>query len=226
MFENFLTTTKTNPPAISLFWFLIMMLVLAAVIYLTCKYYRVRAVNQTFRTLQIIQLVCLYAWYIGFAIPVSNSLPFYHCRLAMFALILLPGKSAVKQFFALLGFSGAIFALVYPVFDPYSWPHITGFSFLLGHYALLGNATLYLMRHYDPALLSYKRIVCLTFALDAFQVAVNLVTGGNYGLMKVAPVLGTRFVPLNYVLVSTVLAAALCLTNWGLKKWRGRVHGE
>ena len=220
MFQEFLTTIQSQPPAISPFWFAIMLLAIAAVLYLTIRFHRNRALNQSFKILQIIQLVCLYAWYIGFQLPLANSLPFYHCRLAMFVLVLLPGKSALKQFFALLGFCGAIFALVYPVFDPYAWPHITGFSFLLGHYALLGNATLYLMNHYDRKLLSYGRIVLGTFLLDAVQVAVNAVTGGNYGLMRTAPVLGTTFVPFNYILVSTILAAALCLTNWAFAKWR------
>lgn len=36
-----------------------------------------------------------------------------------------------KAVFALLGASGAIFALGYPVFDPYDFPHITSFSFWL-----------------------------------------------------------------------------------------------
>ena len=218
--QEFFTTQKTQPPAISPFWFVVMMAVLVLVLLISVKYPKSRWLNGTFKGLQVFQLLSLYTWYIAFGLPLANSLPFYHCRLAMFVLVFLPGKSAIKQFFALLGFAGSIFALVYPVFDPYSWPHITGFSFLLGHYALLGNATLYLMNHYDFRSLSYGKIIGFTFLLDAFQVAVNLLTGGNYGLMKVAPVLGTRFVPFNYLLVSTILAATLCLINWVLKKRR------
>lgn len=213
MFSHFFTTEKTQPPAIGLPWFLLMLLLIGFTLYVTIRYHESLKLQRFFKGLQIFQLICLYAWYISMAIPFSNSLPFYHCRLAMFVLVFLPGKSALKQFFALLGFSGAIFALAYPVFDPYSWPHITGFSFLLGHYALLANASLYLMNHYDKKVLSYFRIIAGVFVLDAFQVLVNLVTGGNYGLMKTAPILGTTFVPLNYLLVSTILATALCLTN-------------
>ena len=39
-----------------------------------------------------------------------------------------------------MGVVGTYCALIYPVFDPYEFPHITGFSFLIGHYALLVNS--------------------------------------------------------------------------------------
>ena len=77
-----------------------------------------------FQYLQAFQLICLYLWYFAYHIPWSNSLPFYHCRLAMFAVLFLPDRWKSKQFFALMGVSGAIFALGYPVFDPYTFPHI------------------------------------------------------------------------------------------------------
>ena len=140
-----------------------------------------------FKGIQILQLLALYSWYVGFGIPFSNSLPFYHCRLAMFAVVFLPDKWKSKQYFALLGASGAVFALVYPVFDPYDFPHITSFSFLIGHYALLVNSLVYLMNHYDKSLLKKYMIVAYTFILNLFLVGVNQVTGGNYGLLNKTP---------------------------------------
>ena len=140
-----------------------------------------------FKGIQILQLLALYSWYVGFGIPFSNSLPFYHCRLAMFAVVFLPDKWKSKQYFALLGASGAVFALVYPVFDPYDFPHITSFSFLIGHYALLVNSLVYLMNHYDKSLLKKYMIVVYTFILNLFLVGVNQVTGGNYGLLNKTP---------------------------------------
>ena len=54
--------------------------------------------------------------------PLTESLPFYHCRLAMFVVLLIPGVSRVKQYFAVLGTFGTLAAFVYPVPDPYPFP--------------------------------------------------------------------------------------------------------
>jgi len=131
----------------------------------------------------------------------------------MFAVLLLPDRWKSKQFFALMGVSGAIFALGYPVFDPYNFPHITSFSFLLGHYCLLVNSLIYLLRCYDSSLLKNREIVLYTFVLDLFLVGVNQVTGGNYGLMARPPIIKGDSLLVNYVVVSSILAAALLLFN-------------
>ena len=175
------------------------------------------------RGIQILQLLALYSWYVGFGIPFSNSLPFYHCRLAMFAVVFLPDKWKSKQYFALLGASGAVFALVYPVFDPYDFPHITSFSFLIGHYALLVNSLVYLMNHYDKSLLKKYMIVVYTFILNLFLVGVNQVTGGNYGLLNKTPFIPDAPLWLKYLLVSVILSLALVLFDILFKKrWKKR----
>ena len=127
MFHQFITRSQTVPPPISLFWYGIMMILLVLCIYGALAYHNNPKFVRLFKGIQILQLLALYSWYVVFGIPFSNSLPFYHCRLAMFAVILLPDKWRSKQYFALLGASGAVFALVYPVFDPYDFPHITSF---------------------------------------------------------------------------------------------------
>ena len=176
-----------------------------------------------FKGIQILQLLALYSWYVGFGIPFSNSLPFYHCRLAMFAVVFLPDKWESKQYFALLGASGAVFALVYPVFDPYDFPHITSLSFLIGHYALLVNSLVYLMNHYDKILLKKYMIVVYTFILNLFLVEVNQVTGGNYGLLNKTPFIPDAPLWLKYLLVSVILSLALVLFDILFKKrWKKR----
>lgn len=176
-----------------------------------------------FKGIQILQLLALYSWYVGFGIPFSNSLPFYHCRLAMFAVVFLPDKWKSKQYFALLGASGAVFALVYPVFDPYDFPHITSFSFLIGHYALLVNSLVYLMNHYDKSLLKKYMIVVYTFILNLFLVGVNQVTGGNYGLLNKTPFIPDAPLWLKYLLVSVILSLTLVLFDILFKKrWKKR----
>ena len=223
MFHQFITRSQTVPPPIPLFWYGAMMLVLMFCIYVALAYHKNPKFVLLFKGIQILQLLALYSWYVGFGIPFSNSLPFYHCRLAMFAVVFLPDKWRSKQYFALLGASGAVFALVYPVFDPYDFPHITSFSFLIGHYALLVNSLVYLMNHYDKTLLKKYMIVAYTFILNLFLVGVNQVTGGNYGLLNKTPFIPDAPLWLKYLLVSVILSLALVLFDILFKKrWKKR----
>ena len=221
MLDQLITRTQTTPPPISFFWYGVMVLSLVLSIYSSLTYYKNQRFVKLFKGIQILQLLVLYSWYIGFQIPFSNSLPFYHCRLAMFAVVFLPDKWKSKQYFALLGASGAVFALLYPVFDPYDFPHITSFSFLIGHYALLINSLVYLMNHYDKTLLKKYKIIVYTFILNLFLVGVNQVTGGNYGLLNKTPFIPTAPLWIKYFLVSVILSLALLLFDIVFKKrWR------
>ena len=221
MLDQLITRTQTTPPPISLFWYGVMVLSLVLSIYSSLTYYKNPRFVKLFKGIQILQLLALYSWYLGFQIPFSNSLPLYHCRLAMFAVVFLPDKWKSKQYFALLGASGAVFALLYPVFDSYDFPHITSFSFLIGHYALLINSLVYLMNHYDKTLLKKYKIIVYTFILNLFLVGVNQVTGGNYGLLNKTPFIPTAPLWIKYFLVSVILSLALLLFDIVFKKrWR------
>ena len=225
MLHNFFTRFQTVPPPIPPFWYGIMMLLLVLCIYGALTYHKNSKFVRLFKGIQILQLLALCSWYVGFGISFSNSLPFYHCRLAMFAVVFLPDKWRSKQYFALLGASGAVFALVYPVFDPYDFPHITSFSFLIGHYALLANSLVYLMNHHDKTLLKKYMIVAYTFILNLFLVGVNQVTGGNYGLLNKTPFIPDAPLWLKYLLVSVILSLALVLFDILFKKrWKKRTQ--
>ena len=213
--HHFITRTQTTPPPIPIFWYGVMIGLLALSIYASLTYYK----NPKFGR--------LFKWIQGFSIPFSNSLPLYHCRLAMFAVVFLPDKWKTKQYFALMGASGAVFALGYPVFDPYDFPHITSFSFLIGHYALLVNSLVYLMNHYDKILLKKYRIIAYTFILNLFLVGVNQVTGGNYGLLNTTPFIPDAPIWIKYLLVSIILSSALVLFDILFKKrWKKKIAQE
>ena len=216
--HHFITTESTTPPVISILWYGVMIALLGLSIYGALTYHNNSRFVKLFKGIQIAQLLALYTWYVGFGIPFSNSLPLYHCRLAMFAVVFLPDKWKIKQYFALLGASGAIFALGYPVFDPYDFPHITSFSFLIGHYALLVNSLVYLMNHYDKTLLKKYRIIAYTFILNLFLVGVNQVTGGNYGLLNATPFIPNAPLWIKYLMVSIILSTALVLFDILFKK--------
>ena len=219
--HHFLTTNQTEPPFVSALAYSLMMALLLLSVYASIKYHKNPSFIKSMKILQLCQLAILYSWYVGFQLPLANSLPLYHCRLAMFAVVFLPDKWPSKQYFALLGASGAGFALGYPVFDPYDFPHITSFSFLIGHYALLVNSLIYLMNHYDKTLLKKYMIVAYTFGLNLFLVGVNQVTGGNYGLLKSPPFIPNAPLWIKYLLVSVILSLALVLFDILFKKrWK------
>jgi len=163
--KDFLTTTQTHPPQIPLPYYLLMLLAMVLLSYLSWRWYKNKIWRWTFLTFQAIQLFALYTWYLWQGFPLYISLPLYHCRMAMFAVLLLK-NSRIKSYFAIMGVVGTYCALIYPVFDPYEFPHITGFSFLIGHYALLVNSLNVIFNSYKTHPISKRLIVVATLLLN------------------------------------------------------------
>ena len=213
LWDIFFTTQASEPPKFDLFWYVSLFTLLALTFYTAYRYREKKVYQRFFQILQAVQLILLYGWYWVNHMPLSESLPFYHCRMAMFVVLLLPGKSKYRQYFALLGTFGTLAAFVYPVPDAYPFPHIAILSFIFGHLALLGNSLVYLLRQYDARLLDVKGIFLMTFALNALIFMVNLVTGGDYGFLTKPPLVGDHGLVANYLIVSVALSAAITLTK-------------
>lgn len=213
LWDIFFTTQATEPPKFDLFWYVSIFTLLALTFYTAYRYRETKAYQRFFQILQAVQLILLYGWYWVNHMPLSESLPLYHCRMAMFVVLLLPGQSKYRQYFALLGTFGTLAAFVYPVSDAYPFPHIAILSFIFGHLALLGNSLVYLLRQYDAKMLDVKRIFLMTFGLNALIFVVNLVTGGDYGFLTKPPLVGDHGLVANYLIVSLALAAAITLTK-------------
>ena len=213
LWDIFFTTQATEPPKFDLFWYVSLFTLLALTFYTAYRYREKKVYQRFFQILQAVQLILLYGWYWVNHMPLSESLPFYHCRMAMFVVLLLPGKSKYRQYFALLGTFGTLAAFVYPVPDAYPFPHIAILSFIFGHLALLGNSLVYLLRQYDAKMLDVKGIFLMTFALNALIFVVNLVTGGDYGFLTKPPLVGDHGLVANYLIVSLALSAAITLTK-------------
>ena len=212
LWEQLFTTQISEPPQFELHWYIGLLCLLALTFYVSYRYRYKVAYQRFIQILQSLQLIILYSWYWGNHMPLSESLPFYHCRIAMFVMLLIPGTSKYKQYFALLGTFGATAALAYPLFDPYPFPHVTILSFIIGHVALLGNALLYLLKNYEASLLNLKNVTVITFSLNALIGVVNLVVGGDYGFLTKPPLVGNHGLLANYLIVSSVLVAAISLT--------------
>mgnify|MGYP000172415981 FL=1 len=215
--RDMFTTYKTEPPQLGLWYFVLLELVFA-IIWLSYRYYNRKPYQRLFIGMQACQLIGLYSWYMLTAASLSESLPFYHCRMAMFALMFLPNRSVYKFYFALLGTFGSIVAFIYPIFDPYPFPHITILSFIIGHLALLGNCLIYLFRYYHTFSMSWQRVVWTTFMINAFLLVINMLTKGSYGFLTDPPLVGNHGLLLNYLLVSIVLSAAVCLVSENFKR--------
>ena len=212
LWEQLFTTQISEPPQFELHWYIGLLCLLALTFYASYRFRDKVAYQRFIQILQSLQLIVLYSWYWGNQMPLSESLPFYHCRIAMFVMLLIPGTSKYKQYFALLGTFGATAALAYPLFDPYPFPHVTILSFIIGHVALLGNALLYLFKNYEASLLNLKNVTVITFSLNALIGVVNLVVGGDYGFLNKPPLVGNHGLLANYLIVSSVLVAAISLT--------------
>ena len=212
LWEQLFTTQISEPPQFELHWYIGLLCILAFTFYASYRFRDKVAYQRFIQILQSVQLIILYSWYWGNHLPLSESLPFYHCRVAMFVLLLIPGTSKYKQYFALLGTFGATVALAYPLFDPYPFPHVTILSFIIGHVALLGNALLYLFKNYEASVLNFKNVAVITFSLNALIGVVNLVVGGDYGFLNKPPLVGNHGLLANYIIVSSVLVAAISLT--------------
>ena len=214
--KDFLTTTQTHPPHIPLPYYLLMLLGMVLFSYLSWLWHNNNIWRWTFITLQAIQLISLYIWYIWQGFPLDDSLPLYHCRMAMLALLLLE-DSKVKTYFALMGLVGGCCAIIYPVFDPYNFPHISSISFIIGHYALLVNSLNYLLRTYKTHPISKNMIVTLTLLLNLGLVVVNHFVSGNYGLLRHTPFITDAWLPIKYLAVSVTLIILMIIMKKGLE---------
>lgn len=214
--KDFLTTTQTHPPHIPLPYYLLMLLAMVLFSYLSWLWHNNNIWRWTFITLQAIQLISLYIWYIWQGFPLDDSLPLYHCRMAMLALLLLK-DSKVKTYFALMGLVGGCCAIIYPVFDPYNFPHISSISFIIGHYALLVNSLNYLLRTYKTHPISKNMIVTLTLLLNLGLVVVNHFVSGNYGLLRHTPFITDAWLPIKYLAVSVTLIILMIIMKKGLE---------
>ena len=217
VWDALFSTQPTEPPRFDLLWYGSLFTLLALTVFLAYRYGDKKVCQRFFQILQATQLILLYGWYLVNQMPLTESLPFYHCRLAMFVVLLTPGVSRVKQYFAVLGTFGTLAAFVYPVPDPYPFPHIAILSFIFGHLALLGNSLIYLLNHYDARLLDFKRIIILTSLLDGLIFMVNLVTGGDYGFMTKPPLVGDHGLVANYIIVTLFLTCAIFLFSKGFQ---------
>ena len=169
------------------------------------------AVNRKFERIVGIVLLSqqtiLYTWYLlsGYNLLIEG-LPLYHCRIAiiLMGIGLLFNKSICRKLGSMWGLIGAIFALTYPSgLDPFVFPHITQFSFFIGHLFLLWGAVYCIF--IECVKIDKKDFKTAIYFTNIYHIAVfilNHMIGANYGFMRVSPIgIGNNLPPIVYGLI-------------------------
>lgn len=215
---DFFTLHPSQAPELTLLGRVVLLSSLLVLGWLVYQLRHSRTTARVFKGLQLVQLVALYSWYLSAGFPLDQSLPLYHCRIAMFALLFLPKTSTIKDYLAFLGLGGVICAFASPVFDPYPVWHVTFFSYVVGHLALWGNALLYLFRNGRASRLTLTETMTYTLLINAGLVLVNHLTAGNYGFLSLTPLLNSRHLLFNYIIV-TLANVALVKVVQASHRW-------
>ncbi|HHQ8437694.1 TPA: YwaF family protein [Streptococcus agalactiae] len=168
-----------------------------------------------------LQLITIYTWFFWAKLPLSESLPLYHCRIGMFV-VLLARPGILKDYFALLGVVGGVLAMIHPDFYPYQFLHVTNIFFFIGHFALFVLSLLHLMTQSNLDKLNPKLIIQLTLLINMSLIFINLLTGGNYGFMVKTPILGITNPFLNLFIVTTLLSFLVLFVKQIFQKVRMR----
>lgn len=158
---------------------------------------RLERLIRVFTIALLAEVVITNAWY-WTAPYLAYPLPLYHCRIAKIILIVFgfwaaaSGKTAkaLKQYACCVAFYGAISAYVYPVTDPFDFPHVSLFSFYVGHMLLGVLAIALLLR--DGARWRLKDLIPIELVILPVNViifAYDARSGINYSYMLEPPFL-------------------------------------
>lgn len=207
-----LTGESSHPPAVTPTVYAILGVLVLVAIAMTRLYYHHSFYQHFWKGLQYLQVLALYTWYLLAHFDLTEALPFYHCRLATLAILFLP-QGRLKTYFAYLGTAGSICALLYPVFDPYPFPHVTILSYVFGHVALLINSLTYLYRHQEWRHLSFQKVLIMTFVMNLLIGVIDLMLGANYGFLRETPLLAGKNGVVNVLLVTLVIAILIMIVQ-------------
>lgn len=189
-----------------------------------------RKVELFFSITLILQQVTLYFWYIYSQYkPLTEGLPLFHCRVAILfcAFGLLLKKELLLKIGTYWGILTSTIALIIIGSDPFSFPHITQFSYVIGHIFLfwISLYTIYIKK-LSMDLNDFFKTIKFTNCFYLIVGVININLNSNYayvfaspiGLEKVLPalihmifiIIITNFVILfEYLLFSNIISNKL-----------------
>ena len=180
------------------------------VVFLTKRVSVSRKFERIIGTVLLSQQIILYTWYLlsGYNL-LTEGLPLYHCRIAIIStgIGLLFNKSICKKIGAIWGLIGSISALAYPALDPFVFPHITQFSFFIGHLFLLWSSVYCIF--IEDIELNEKDIKTIIYFTNVYHISMfifNHMIEANYGYMRISPIgIGDNLHPVVYGLIVITL---------------------
>lgn len=101
------------------------------------------------------------------------------------------------------GIFGSISALLFPYIDPFAFPHITQFSFFIGHLFLLwGSVYILSVKKIGMSKSDFKITLIFTNIYHLSMFVINNIIGSNYGYMSLPPInIDIHFNPIFYGLL-------------------------
>ncbi|WP_455539715.1 TMEM164-related integral membrane acyltransferase [Terrisporobacter sp.] len=164
----------------------------------------------------LIQQITLYSWYFTTNYNhLTEGLPLYHCRVAILTLAL--GLIFKIDFFlnigAYWGVFGAISALLIIGGDPFTFPHITQFSYFIGHLFLLwGSLYLLFVKKIGMTDIDYKNMLVFTTIFHMIVFVINNKLYSNYAYLIEPPfTINHTFNPYVYAFI-VIMVFNLVLT--------------
>ncbi|MCQ8260450.1 TIGR02206 family membrane protein [Streptococcus suis] len=222
--NEFFTNQISHGPHLTLFTHFGLLVLLFILLYLTKRYYTKTWFKRLFWPILLFQVISLYTWYVWAEFPLSENLPFYHCRLAILFL-LFARKGDLKLYFSYLGLIGSVVAFIYPVFDPFPFPHLTFFTHVVGHYALAVMSLSYILAEGHQFSLSIWEFFSKTAMIHLVMLVVNWLTKGNYGFLTRLPIVNSQVIWFNFFLLTLVLSFLIGSIQAGFQVyWKKRFY--
>lgn len=170
------------------------------------------------------QQIILYIWYIVTDYNLLHEgLPLYNCRIAIISLAvgLLIGNKFLKELACYWGVFGAIFALLAPGVDPFSFPHYTGVSYFVGHLFLAWGVTYtFNIQGFKYTKTNLKRVLIFTNIYHSVIFIFDMMIGANYCYLRETPIgIGGDLPQLAYTFILFMIYnLAICLSYFFIKK--------
>lgn len=169
----------------------------------------------------LIDQLILYSWQLGSSyFRWDMSLPLYHCRIAIWLLIVgvLADKKTVLRAGMYWGIAGAFVALAFPDLYAFSFPHYTNFQFFIAHigmgwliFNLLADESIKISRR------DTRKVLLISTFYNCGLFVFNLLMqksfpGTDYGYTLSFPdYIPVRLAPLPHLLLFTLLFSGLIL---------------
>ncbi|MGL5348006.1 MAG: TIGR02206 family membrane protein [Peptostreptococcaceae bacterium] len=193
-FNNFFTSNvgQNNFSSFGNIHIILLLIALVGSIYIIINKKENRAFELIIAGVLILQQASLYFWYFGSNYNIlQEGLPLYHCRISILfvGLGMLFNNSKLIKIGSYWGIFGSTMALLFPSIDPFAFPHITQFSFFIGHIFLLwGCIYILFVKNIGMSTVDLKTILVFTNVYHILMFMLNSNLTSNYGYMNHPPI--------------------------------------